>query len=585
MADDPLGRFVGIWVVDFEFIARPGERPDPVCLVAREVRTNRLIRVWRDELAALPAPPFPVDENTLYVAFSASAELSCHLALGWPFPAQVLDAHVEFINLINGLPQRFVKGGTSQLAALAHFGLSAITSEEKAQWRKRILEGPPFSRDEAVGILDYCQTDVDGLAALLPRLVQRLSPRSHWADHALLRGRYVKAVARMEHTGVPIDVAALGKLVSNWAEIKVALIDQIRAEYPLWEGATFKHDRFEAWLIGKRIPWPRTEAGRLSLSRDTFKEMAKAYPIVAPIREVRENLSSMRLSDLAVGSDGRNRTSLFPFGTKSSRNAPSNSRFVFGPAAWLRALIRPTRGRALAYLDYSAQEVGVAAALSGDEALQRAYDSGDPYMSFAVDAGLAPAGATKRSHETIRSLCKTVVLATNYGQQAQALAERLDISVLQAKQLLQAHRRTYGRFWQWSQAAVDTAVLTGHVDTIFGWRLHVTPDTRVTSLLNHPMQSNGAEMLRLACIFAVEAGISVCAPVHDALLIEAPVAEIEVAIERTRACMARASRIVLGGREVGTGVDKVVRYPDRFMDARGVRVWELVVGLLERQAA
>ena len=41
------------------------------------------------------------------------------------------------------------------------------------------------------------------------------------------------------------------------------------------------------------------------------------------------------------------------------------------------------------------------------------------------------------------------------------------------------------------------------------------------------MQANGAEMLRLACCFATEEGIAVCAPVHDAILIEAPVEEID----------------------------------------------------------
>ena len=209
MPADPLGRFAEIWAVDFEFITGPGERPDPVCMVARELRSGRVVRVWRESLREMQAPPFPIGENTLYVAYSASAELSCHLALGWPLPVYVLDAYVEFLGLINGLPQRFAKGGTSQLGALAYFGLTSITADEKTHWRKRILAGPPFSAEEAVGILDYCKTDVDGLAACCRSLCRRLSPRPHWVDHALLRGRYVKAVARMEHTGVPIDVPAL----------------------------------------------------------------------------------------------------------------------------------------------------------------------------------------------------------------------------------------------------------------------------------------------------------------------------------------------------------------------------------------
>jgi DNA polymerase I len=50
--------------------------------------------------------------------------------------------------------------------------------------------------------------------------------------------------------------------------------------------------------------------------------------------------------------------------------------------------------------------------------------SGDPYLAFAKMAGLAPGGATKESHKTVGDMCKTCVLGTNYGMQAQSLATR-----------------------------------------------------------------------------------------------------------------------------------------------------------------
>ena len=109
---------------------------------------------------------------------------------------------------------------------------------------------------------------------------------------------------------------------------------------------------------------------------------------------------------------------LSPFGASSGRNTPSNSRFVFGPATWIRGLIRPERDRALAYVDWSSQEVWIAAKLSGDQALLDAVTSGDPYLAFAKMAGLAPQDATKQSHTPIRNVCKTVVLGTNYGMGA-----------------------------------------------------------------------------------------------------------------------------------------------------------------------
>ena len=95
------------------------------------------------------------------------------------------------------------------------------------------------------------------------------------------------------------------------------------------------------------------------------------------------------------------------------------------------------------------------------------------------------------------------------------------------------------------------------------------------------MQANGAEMLRIACCLATERGIEVCAPIHDAVLICAPLDRLDEDIARMRAAMAEASRAVLGGFELGTDVN-IVRYPNRFMDDRGRVMWERVCKLVLR---
>jgi len=85
-------------------------------------------------------------------------------------------------------------------------------------------------------------------------------------------------------------------------------------------------------------------------------------------------------------------------------------------------------------------------------------------------------------------------------------------------------------------------------------------------------------MLRLACCMLVEAEVGLCAPIHDAVLIEAPAAMIDAEVERAQAIMAEASRIVLGGFEIGTDAD-VVKYPDRYMDEAGEAFWNTVTRL------
>ena len=143
------------------------------------------------------------------------------------------------------------------------------------------------------------------------------------------------------------------------------------------------------------------------------------------MRELRSALSEMRLSDLAVGSDGRNRTILSAFQSRTGRCQPSNTKYIFGPSVWLRGLIQPSEGWGVAYLDWCQQEHGIAAALSGDAAMQAAYASGDPYLEFAKQAGAVPTGATKKTHNTERELFKQCVLAVGYGMESKSLAQRI----------------------------------------------------------------------------------------------------------------------------------------------------------------
>jgi DNA polymerase I len=564
-----LDDFSQIWAVDFEFVALPGERPNPVCLVALELRSSRLIRLMRDEFG--DTPPYPIGPSAVFLAYYAAAELGCHLALGWQQPAHVLDLFVEFRNRTNGLE---TPCGTGLLGALTYFGLDGIDAAAKREIQTAIGDGSWVGKYSRDAVLDYCETDVRSLERLLPVMASQIDlPR------ALLRGRYISTVARMEYAGVPIDRERLELLREHWAGIQAALIAAIDADYGVFEGQTFKSERFASWLAAAGIPWPRLDTNRLDLSDETFRQMARVYPRVSPLRELRSSLADLRLNDLAVGRDNRNRTMLSPFRSRTGRNQPSNSKFVFGPSVWLRGLIKPPPGHGVAYIDWSQQEFGIAAALSGDRLMQAAYMSGDPYLTFAKQAGAVPPDATRKSHAVERELYKTTVLAVQYGMEWQSLAVRLGQPPAMARALLQAHRETYRAFWRWSDAVVDHAVLTGSLPTVFGWTLHTAPDFNSRSLRNYPMQANGAEMLRLAICLATERGVEVCAPVHDAVLICARLDLLDADVARLQSAMAEASRIVLAGFELQSDVS-ITYYPDRYADQRGVVMWARVMKLV-----
>ena len=179
----------------------------------------------------------------------------------------------------------------------------------------------------------------------------------------------------------------------------------------------------------------------------------------------------MRLADLAVGRDGRNRAMLSPFRARTGRNQPSNTKFIFGPSVWLRGLIKPPPGFGIAYIDWAQQEFGIAAALSRDPLMMEAYRSGDPYLAFAKQAGAAPPEATKATHKAVRDQFKSTVLAVQYGMGADALAQRIGQPPIRARELLRLHRETYRVLWEWSDRVLDYAMLTGSLYTGFGWRV------------------------------------------------------------------------------------------------------------------
>jgi hypothetical protein len=123
MAARSLEDFPEVWLADFNFDQVPGEVPMPVCLTAREYRGGKQLRLERKELHR--RKPF-FSPEALCVFYDAPAALGCHLALGWPLPARVLDVHAEFRCLIAGLE---IPDGDDLPCALAYFGLKGLGLE------------------------------------------------------------------------------------------------------------------------------------------------------------------------------------------------------------------------------------------------------------------------------------------------------------------------------------------------------------------------------------------------------------------------------------------------------------------------
>ena len=124
-----------IWCVDFEYNTgiSGADAPSPICMVAHELFSGETVRKWLWD-GAVTACPIPTNSRCLYVAFYASAEITCHLGLDWPVPERILDLYAEFRCIANSLanflaapPEGKTKGRHrySLLNCMRSFGLGA----------------------------------------------------------------------------------------------------------------------------------------------------------------------------------------------------------------------------------------------------------------------------------------------------------------------------------------------------------------------------------------------------------------------------------------------------------------------------
>jgi hypothetical protein len=579
-----------VWGVDAEWIPKPGERPDVLCMTGRELWSGRSFALWCDELDQLPL----FGANTLFLTFVANAECTCLLSINRPLPAQVLDLSTEFRNITNG---RLVPQGKGLLGALAYYGLISNNPKYKDAIRKRIMRGHPFTSEERAQILDYCFGDASDLLRLLPKMLPYIDLKE-----ALYRGEFVACLARMEHLGGPIDKEIYDPLADKhtWGAIRDAMVPVIDAQYGVYVrdksgNWSFNHERFEAYLKREEIldAWPRLDTGKLNLKQKTWEDQSRGCPQLENLRQLRHVRNKMRKVKLAVGSDARNRTVLWPFKSKTGRTQPKASQWIFSPAVWLRSLIKPEPGHAVAYIDYAAMEFGIAGSItdrhcSTHNLMWEFYASGEPYLSFARRVGAAPSWATKKTHGSLRDRYKTGLLSIQYGVQAETLAGKLGISAYEAHEMLAQHHELFAQYWKWSDDWLARALDTGSMWTCFGWQCRTgVTEFNERSIRNWPIQATGAEILRVAIILGTRHGLRLLAPVHDALLIEASIDHIEQDAARVRQIMGRASRVVLnqamgGPFELRTDA-KIIRYPDRYSDPRGIEIWNWVLARLKER--
>ena len=587
------GHFTTIVDVDFEYEIDANGLPDVLCMVAYVLDLNlrhvRTIRMWRGEFGE--RAPFDTGPDALFVAYSAWAELTCFVQLGWQFPVHVFDLHTAYLAASNVLlpydPDEVRKKPRKRLSdACRAYGIEGWEQIDKETIARDIGEGRWHEYGQEA-VFDYCEEDVHASMQLLRALLcgraelpaANVERVLHWSNYS------AKAITRIQARGMPIDMELWGRVQENKAAVIGELLRQFDPSYgsedPIYtpEGE-WSCARFENWLVKTGVvAWPRLESGRLDVDSDAFRLMYHE-PGIEKLHALKDSLGVIVRAKLPIGTDGRNRPSLFPFGTATGRNAHTKS--LYNAHAAMRSFMVFPPDTIGVYLDWRSQEVGIAAALSGDEQLKRDYSEADVYYALAKLCGLTndpDLKRWKRDNPAMRDRMKPLQLGINYGMGVPALAKGLDRHPLVASAIIQRHKQTYPRFWQWREERVQCAMLDGRMETVFGWPLYLSSSPNKRTLYNFPMQGNGAECLRLAATRLCEAGIVPSMLVHDAVLLEVRDRDqIAHAIEIMKA----ASRDVCGGFEIGVGVDQMLEHGARYQDKRPVAkaMWATIMRVL-----
>ncbi len=542
-----------------------------LCFCYVDIFTGKKFQYWEYD-QSISHPHFDFDK-VLLVSYNAIAEIGSHLKQLHGKPRNVWDAYIETARLYK--PMRSGKGAMTLLTTAEKYGIQdKMSAAEKERCLDLILrrndyKDLPFkySIKEQNEILDYCLADAELLRQVFIKQVCdieekcKLKTDQDFLDEVqriMYRGYSIGCVAQVERNGIPIDLKLVNKFNDTWPHVKDNLVQEVNKEIDVFnEDLTFSHKKFDDLIIrnGLDLKWPRMKSGHFTTNKRIIKQHLE-YEEIAKLNEIRTLQNMTKLTAYTPGQDGRTRTNMNMFGTVTGRASPSSAKFVFGASKWARNFIRPAYGTWLVYMDYKSQEPGVMGYLSGDKNLIEAYQSGDIYIHTAKLFGFWNESATDKQKDEIRDQFKVLYLANSYGQGPGSVAESLKCTLHEAKYLQKKYRETYSTYFKWIAGVVEHGLQRGYLSTVLGWQRHIKDLFQIKdgkkvdirrSLLNWPIQSHGAEILRTALMDLTDNHIKVCATIHDAVLVEIPIPEFNEQIELAERIMIDASIKVVGG--------------------------------------
>ena len=568
------------------------------------------------------------NQDKIYVAFNISAELWALSQMGVDVkPLSWIDLMVE-CNMIMGTHPAYFSKARDFVTACKKFGVKREDFVKKDMY-KLILSKPgrDFTEEEFDLILEYNESDVRPLKPLLGKiqhvLIYDRAVAGIWKpEHSLERAEYCKACFLLQYRskGLPIDEDWLKDIDNNLDEIRIKIVEECMKAYGenfwVWDhlALRYKESRknLENYIIklGLDATWKRTEkSANLSMDAAYFDDMVKEYPHLKTLKTARDLVNQTKKFQLpSLVKDGYVKPGSKPFYTVTSRNQPMVAEgFVLNMAPWIRSVVRPKAGMVLVGLDWSKQEIAIAAALTQDKAFLDAYNTGDIYEALAKRSGAIPPDANlkDKSHplhnhwKQTRQAYKSVQLGLGYGMGKDKLGASIYADLNMGKdhqvitmedarkkgiEIYKWHKATFRDYWNWLE--VEARVARSYRVTFSKdyWVYFTDSQTAETQIINFPIQSNAAAMLRKAVkSLAFETDIDVCCTLHDAIYFNCRIEDVKEHTRIVQEHMARAVVDIIGPDIKIETEPKISTEHTGYLDERGLdtlnMIRELVLNL------
>ena len=383
-------------------------------------------------------------------------------------------------------------------------------------------------------------------------LIEKLHADKSWDCYTNIELPLIPVLVQMERAGMFVEPDRLSELSAELGGEMAQLeqrIQEIAGEpFNVNSPMQLSHILFDVLKL-PTAGLKKTARGYYSTNAKKLEELSHDHEIVRLILDYREKakIKSTYLDTLGGlrMADGRVHTTYNQTVTATGRLSSSNPNLQNIPTRsklghTVRTAFSAAQGSVILAVDYSQVELRLLAHLSGDEHLVDAFNSGNDFhaQTAARVFGVEPAEVTPQ----LRSRAKAVNFGIVYGQQAYGLAQTLDISMGEARDMIDAYFTAYPQVRTYLDTTISQARTSGYAITMFGRKRHIPELAEKNAMrrsfgertaMNHPMQGSAADIIKLAMIRVAqklrEDGFAarMILQVHDELDFECPLDEVE----------------------------------------------------------